>query len=1153
MRVCLTGSVSLSAEEFTLEGSGLGSRQARLVLAALVIERRHAVPREQLAEILWPGGLPQSWDPALRGVISKVRANLAAAGLPASEALAFAFGCYQIHLPPDAVVDTELAAAAVEAAEESLRQGDARKACDEAMAARAVLSLPFLPGEDGGFVNRVRDGLRSQLIRALETLSEAHARSGSTALAVEAAEAAIVLEPLRESTHRRLMAAHSAGGNRGAALVAYKRCRRLLAEELGVDPSPSTESAYIELLGDEPSAAPTTSPLGPKEASPFPNGLRRTSPFVGRTEELAQLDEAWREARAGRHRVVLVGGEAGMGKTSLAAQFATAAHLDDAVVLFGRSDEHLLVPCEALAEALSRYIAGCPVERLSRHLESAGPELALLVPELTHRLSSLPQVEFADSETNRHRLFAAVSSFLTAMAQEAPVVLVVEDLQWAGTASLLLLRYLARSLESAAVLIVLTYRDDEVASNPVAVETIRHLRREPGVGHIILPGLDEAAVAAVVTELDGADPHLEPTKLARLLRDETGGNPFYIGELLRHLRESGTSLTVEGGPGDHLSVLGLGIPSSVTEVIIGRSSPLSETATMALSVAAVAGREFELSVLERVGGLEPDPLLRAMDELVGARLVHEVPGVIGSYQFAHGIVREVFYQALSHTRRARLHTHLGEALEALHGARESRLPELAHHYQMAGPAADPEKVIDFSIRAGEQALGRLAYERAATHFERALRASGDRPGRELRRCQVLMALATALRKSGKVGQAREAFLGAADLARRLKDPEALATAALGLAGVAGAVSVWIADDVRICLLEEALEALGETGGELGAKVSADLAKALHLSDQDRRRDDLAREAVESARRIGSPSALIGALSASRTVIAGPANTELRMAFAEEMVEVAERAGDPELSVRARLGSLEDLFEFGCRTRADMEIDAALRLATDLHEPYYLWRGVSWDGLRAIVDGRFDEADRRRQEGLALWQGEPLPGAAQCAEMQLATLRVLNQRPQDAEPGVRAIADAYDTIPSARCFLAFVLAEIGRVSEAAAQFELFAADGFVSPPFDANLLFGVSALAETCAILGDVTRAEMLLELLEPFSGRMVIFDAFGGGAAFGGSVSHHLGLLAETMGSFEEAAVWFARAIDDNTRFGAHPWAERSRLALGRVQAREAV
>lgn len=310
LHIALAGRVAVEAGGAALDAGGLG-RLGRVALAYLVAERHRPVTRDELAEVLWGDDLPRSWETSLRGVALRLRGLLGAAGVPA-EALTSAYGCWQLQLPAETVIDVETVPADLARAEEALAGGRAVEARALAERAGAVAGRGFLPEAAGAWVERRQAELRELHQRALETASGAAAAAGDWAGALHWAEEAAEGAPLRESAHLRLMEAHAGAGNRGEALRAYERCRRLLAEELGVSPSPSTETAYVALLGDEPPAPATAGPL---PGLPLP--LTR---LVGRDDELAAIEKALAGAR-----LLTLTGTGGVGKTRLA--LAAAADL----------------------------------------------------------------------------------------------------------------------------------------------------------------------------------------------------------------------------------------------------------------------------------------------------------------------------------------------------------------------------------------------------------------------------------------------------------------------------------------------------------------------------------------------------------------------------------------------------------------------------------------------------------------------------------------------------------------------------------------------------------------------------------------------------------------------------------------------------------
>jgi DNA-binding SARP family transcriptional activator len=651
LRMFAVGRIAVDAGDVLVEHH-LGSRQARLAFAFLLAERKRAVSRDELAEVLWPNQLPRSWEPAVRGVVSKVRHFVEEAGLPGGETLTCAFGCYQLRLPPDTVVDLDLTDSALEAAERALGESDLDVACTQALVAHSLASQPFLPGEEGEWIDRRRAERRTQLLRALEILAEVWSQRGEVAQGVLAAEEAVALEPFRETTHRRLMQAHAAAGNRAEALRAYERCRRLLAEELGVDPSPETEAAYLELLGQEPTPPPAFAP-GVTLGLPNPERLGKASqaPFVGREPELRLLRALWEQCRDGHRQIVLLKGEAGSGKTRLVVEFATVLPAG-VTVLYGRCEKGMDAAYQPFAEALDHYVAACPPEHLRRLVERTGAALIRIVPELPRYLPQPLLPGLVEPNGDPRQLFRAVTSFLTSVASGGSLVLVLEDLQWAQPNDLLLLRHVARNLETAPAMVVATYRGED--AGPALCDLLAGLNRESAIHRLTLSGLDAPAVAALVRAVTGADTDEAGQALTRALCQETEGNAFLLTQLLRDLLDSTSDRrvpTVE-------ALAAVGVPPAVREAIAACRTGLSEFTNRALDLASVVGEEFELSVLEEAGGLDEGALLNALDEASKAGLAFEVPGAVGRYRFAHALTRDAVLAALGSTRRARLEERL---------------------------------------------------------------------------------------------------------------------------------------------------------------------------------------------------------------------------------------------------------------------------------------------------------------------------------------------------------------------------------------------------------------------------------------------------------------------------------------------------------------
>ena len=313
VRIRLCGRVCLEVDGRVVDDGPLG-HLGRLALGFLAAERHRPVSRDELADAVWGEHPPPTWPHALRGIVARARGVLEAAGLTGAETLVSVAGCYQLQLPEGAVVDIEEAAAAVPAARTALAEGRAASAVEEAQLALSLTAAEFMAGSSGEWIDRRQRAIGDLRLDALELLSAAATAAGELTLAVEAAEEAIALQPLRESAYLRLVDAHAAAGNRGEALRAYERCRRTLVEELGVDPSPTTEAAYLELLADPQ----------PGVAAPAPDRLPGSiTSFVGRGQAIAEVRKAMRTTR-----LLSLVGVGGVGKSRLALQVAAEASAD---------------------------------------------------------------------------------------------------------------------------------------------------------------------------------------------------------------------------------------------------------------------------------------------------------------------------------------------------------------------------------------------------------------------------------------------------------------------------------------------------------------------------------------------------------------------------------------------------------------------------------------------------------------------------------------------------------------------------------------------------------------------------------------------------------------------------------------------------------
>ncbi|HYZ93874.1 MAG TPA: AAA family ATPase [Actinomycetota bacterium] len=442
------------------------------------------------------------------------------------------------------------------------------------------------------------------------------------------------------------------------------------------------------------------------------------TPYVGRSNEREALREEWKRAAIGERRLVLIGGEPGIGKTRISKELAVEAHNEGAIVLYGRCDSEALIPYQPFVEALRHYVASCPQGELREQVDDAGAEILRLVPELSGKLPGLEAAPPLDPETVRFRLFRSVARLLRNAAHLAPVLLVLDDLHWADAPTLAMLKHVVRG-DAAPILAVGTYRDVEVGRQHPLAEVLAVLYRERLGERVSLSGLTEGEVVSFIAAAAEHDLDEPGRTFARALHAETQGNPFFIEEILLHLVESG-QLYHDGvrWTSDVSSIRALDIPQGVREAVERRLARLSEDTDRALAHAAVLGPHFSYAVLLRMSEMNDDVLLASIEAAIDAQLIVEVPDDSG-FAFTHALVRQVLYETPTTQRRQRMHLRAAEAIEAVHGA-DAPPEALALHYRAAGDAAHPQKAIDASLAASRAAGAVFAYEDAAEHLDAAL-------------------------------------------------------------------------------------------------------------------------------------------------------------------------------------------------------------------------------------------------------------------------------------------------------------------------------------------------------------------------------------------------------------------------------------------------
>jgi tetratricopeptide (TPR) repeat protein len=569
------------------------------------------------------------------------------------------------------------------------------------------------------------------------------------------------------------------------------------------------------------------------------------------------------------------------------------------------------------------------------------------------------------------------------------------------------------------------------------------------------------------------------------------------------------------------------VPRGIRDVIGRRLRKLSPDCRRLLEAGAIFGREFRLETLSRQLAIERAAMLDAVDEAASARIVTKLPGAPTSLRFVHELIRETVYDGLGGAERAMLHRCAGEALAELYSEDEPHLAELARHF-LAGD--EPVRALEYARRAADQALKLLAYEEAARLYRSALEAlaAGESPSSGAR-CELLLALGEAQARAGAMPQARESFLAAAELARSSAAGELLARAALGYGGR----FVWLraGTDRRIVpLLEDALALLPGEDSILRARVMARLAGALRDLPSAEKRVALCREAVAIARRLGDPATLAYTLD-GLSALAAP-DVRAWFELAGEMVEITHAADDRERMFNGRVSRAGAAMSLGDMATANADVETMALLAAELRQPAQLWMTTVFRAMRALFEGRLDEAERLIPEARSIGQTAEAWDSETVYQIQLFSLRREQARLDEVDELVQRTAGDLPARPLFRCMAVAAHVALGRSDKGRETIDALAERDFAAIPLETEWGTSMSLLAEACASLGDTLRSGTLYELLLPHADTNI----FNHPEVSRGATARYLGLLAASSGRWADAAGHFEHALELNARMGARPW-----------------
>ncbi len=862
---------------------------------------------------------------------------------------------------------------------------------------------------------------------------------------------------------------------------------------------------------------PSTSPAALGASSPPGRG------FVGRQAELDELSHALDTALAGTGRLYLLSGEPGIGKTRLCDELTSVAAARGVPVFWGRCWQAGGAPAYwPWLDVLSGVAERLPQPKLEQALGAGASALGVLVPAIAARLSAPSGSAAGSVEEARFALFRAVAGLLRTAATDGGLMLVLDDLHAADESSLLLVHFLAHELRSMKVFVLATFRDVEARLSVEVGEALARLTREGTL--LSLARLGQADCQRFLRERAGAlDPSVEQQIFRRTL-----GNPLFLEELARLLQSEGAA-QLAAAP----------LPEGVREVIRQRLSRVPAPARKLLELAAISGDETEPALLADAAGTAALEVLEACAAAARAGVLVAREGQ--RFRFAHALIREVLERDLTTAERESLHGKVAAALERR--SSRSALPphaELAHHLLEASVDSLPSAV-HHAVLAADRALSLFAFEDATTLLERACTAV-ERAGNPPRlRAAVLIALGQTQIRRGSGAPGQQLCLEAAELARALGDAQLLASAALayGLEFTPALVN-----QALVALLKEALAALPVADTSLRVSLSARLAAAMQPQQDVEHPITVAREAIASARRIGDRATLLGAIYTGMSAMMDITHARERLPLNLEAEELAASFGDRERLLRTQARLVFDHMELGDLAGADARIDRFERLAQEAGARRYLWRVPLFRSMRALVHGRFEEAQALSQQALALGKEAADPQLERCYGFHHEGLLRTAERHEEMvayDPHVRALRSALYSAPHwQNGGTGYTYARVEDLDNARLYLGLIPRSDWPvahTPPAFLHL-------GEPLALVGERGAVQQAYEQLGPAHDKSLSW----GWTSFlwDGPAGRVLGMLAARLQLWDAARDHFERAIEQLQRMEAKPYLARTRYEYAR-------
>jgi DNA-binding winged helix-turn-helix (wHTH) protein len=834
-------------------------------------------------------------------------------------------------------------------------------------------------------------------------------------------------------------------------------------------------------------------------------------PFVGRAVEMSTIRNAVRSTiTQARGHLILIRGEAGIGKTRLLSMFLQGLTPNVRRFVARGSNIEGTPAFWPWTQILREALASQQTE--NRELVENAQSLSTAFPEIQGSVdSALPR----PAKLDRFSILSQWARTIRSISPSRPLLLAFEDIHRTDFDSLSLLAWIAEELSSEPIIFVATHRP--YSKGDATTQGLSDIATVPNCISIDLPPLTAKDISFMLDPLE-----VDRSILSEALRLRTSGNPFYVTHLIRYLDARADFESAES--------LVSALPSNGREIVSRQLSDLPASTREALAVASVAGGTFSISTTAATLKIGPAELITQLEPARRAWLIREDGG---NFVFSHALLREALYQTIDAYRRRSIHLLLAQILiEQTNSLSNSA--QISDHLMKAIPLGEYSQACRFALLAGREAIARYAFSEAQIYFQRALKILGaSSEPRTTDRCRMMLELASAQLYAGDRGRARKTLLDAAQLARLANSSPLLAACALELAPDYLSIIVGAYDLVLVQLLEEALASTPSTSLSLRSKLLARLSQAIQWAGDPDRHAQMTIEALALARKADDRDALAAALSARAEYLRGPIGANDRIVILAELYEITRVDNNVADRLLQKTQMITALLELGDLARLDAENESCREIAFQTGLPHFMWHAESTDSMRALMRGEIKAnvhlADRYQQV-------QRLTKDANVTQ-EFAAQEIFRQvemdRSREVLPFVVDFAQQQQLVLTWSAALAWIQWDAGYFTESLATLARLGSSGIEAQSRETGGGIGIGGLAELISKIGEREDQELLYQLIAPIRNCSA---TAGYGWLYFGSFARYSGLLADSLGFYSDAVEDLRQAIIIESKRGAQVW-----------------